>query len=277
MGLHAPTGLSKPVRHYACEMLDEAELARIVTEVAPDRIYHLAGSSKVHGSVGMPDYFNNNFLTTISLLRAVQKLQSVIALFFSSSVHVYGNQDNEVSENSDVKPAGFYGFSKYIAEEALKGHVAKMPKLRVVVGRLYSCIGPGQPEGFVASDLCKRIAQLPTHGPAILKTGPLSGYRRFLDVRDAVRIFPLLLSTKFDNRFEIFNIASPHELQVRRMVELLMDISGKRPKLETTDDNSNPFLGLKLSTNKLQGALPPLHFRPIEETLKDMLTWTERG
>lgn len=268
------TGAAHPrASHVACDMLDEKKVAEAVTRLKPDRVYHLAGSARVTPNIGVPEYFASNYLTTMSLLQALERLGSPVRLFFSSSVHVYGNRDEIVTEETAVRPIGPYAFTKYLAEEAVRHATRRCDRLSAVVGRLYSCIGPTQAEGFVAADLCRKITELPKAG-GVLKTGPLSGYRRFLDVRDAVRVFPTLVAAPLGSRFEIFNIASPHELTIGDMVDRLLKLSGKTPRVESAPEGGNPFRGLKLDVGKLQRLFPPSGFRPIESTLRDMLAET---
>jgi nucleoside-diphosphate-sugar epimerase len=257
------------VLHFPCDLSEPSEVERVVTEVQPDRVYHLAGNSRVTDSIGMPEYFSKNFLTTHALVNALGKLSRPVTLFFASTVHVYGNQTGIATEKSPAQPVSPYGFTKYLAEEALKAKAVEHPQLRIVVGRLSSCLGPGQSEGFVAADLCRKLAKLPEE-KGTLRVGPLTGFRRFVDVRDAVRLFPLLLQSP-TVPFEIYNLASPHEFTVLELLELLLSISGKAPRIESSEDkSSNRFTGLKLSVEKMEKDFPSITFRPLEITLRNM-------
>ena len=257
--------------HTVMDLNDEKELDALVNRIRPNQIYHLAGIARIHESISVPDYFNNNTKSTIHLLRALKQLTQPVSLFFSSSVHVYGNQTETITEESPLHPLSAYAFTKYLAEEAIRSHVAENPNLSAVVGRLYSCFGPKQPEGFVAADLCKKILELSNSPDAILKVGPLKSYRRFLDVRDTVSVFLKLLEAKQKNRFEIFNLASPHELQIGEMLTILLQLSNKNPKIESTETVINQFKGLQINTDKLHRFISPSHFRPVKETLGDMM------
>ncbi len=256
----------------ACDLADAKAVSKIVTSFAPDKVFHLAGNSRVSPSIGMPEYFEHNFLTTMNLKDALDKLPHPVSLFFSSSVHVYGNQEAEVTESSITKPVGAYGFTKFLAEEGLRHWVSESPKglRKVVVARLYSCIGPGQGEGFVVSDLCRKIAALPAKGTPTLTVGPLSATRWFLDVRDAVGIFARLLETGKE-AFEVFNIGSPHQLQISHVLQMLLKIAEKSPRIDSVDSTApNAFAGLRVSFKKVEKTLVPLTFRPIEQTLRDI-------
>ncbi|MBY0369307.1 NAD-dependent epimerase/dehydratase family protein [bacterium] len=267
MGLHAPH--DPQVRHFETDLSDAAAVRTVLKAQSPDRLYHLAGSARVSQEIGFPQYFQSNSQTTQVLADALETLDpKPLRLFFSSSVHVYGNQDSEVDESVEPRPNNDYGMSKYLGERALEAFAGRSPHAKVVVGRLYSCIGPGQGPGFVTSDLARKLAALPVGGT--LETGPLDAYRRFLDVRDAAALLARLLETGADTGFEIVNIASPNELQVRAIVERLVTASGKKASIHASPSDQNPFRGLKVNLAKLQQRIPGFPFSPLDKTLQDI-------
>ena len=263
--------------HIACDLRDFDRAEQLVLDVKPDRIYHLAGIARVSDQISFETYFINNFLSTVSLLEALEKSGRESKFFLTSSVHVYGKGDGTVTEESTVHPLTDYGFSKYLAEQAVKRATEKSSQIKGVVGRLYSCIGPGQPGGFVASDMCQKIVSLKKTQKNVLKTGPLSAMRRFLDARDVAPVMSALMENPSNKSFEIFNIASPNETQISEIVETLLDIAGINPKIESTKDfNSNRFRGVQISTDKLNSVFPKENFRPLSQTLKDMFQWASQ-
>lgn len=235
----------------------------------PDLVFHLAGVSRVRDDVPFTEYFEGNYLTTANLMKALEKSGKPFRMFFSSSIHVYGPQNDVANEESATKPANPYGFSKYLAEEALRDLCKRRPDLKVVIGRLYNCLGPGQAPGFVAADWCQKLRELPTSG-GTLKVGSLAGMRYFLDVRDAVSMFPQLLD-KAQPGCSVYNIASRSPTSLEDILKKLVGVSGKNPKVEVSDkESSNRFPGLKISTAKLEAALPGTKLRPLDETLREM-------
>ncbi len=272
LGLNPP--VDPQVRHLPCDLLDAATLSAFVEREKPERVYHLAGSARVSQSIGMPEYYRSNFQTTVNLIGALEESGHPVRLFFSSSVHIYGNQPQEVDEVSEAAPNGPYGMSKYLSERAVESFVQRRPSARAVVGRLYSCIGPGQAEGFVTSDLTRKLLRL--SDGEILQTGPLSALRRFLDVRDAVQIIARLLEKPLPQPYEAVNIASPFEMQVSDVVDLLVKASGKKVKIQSSTADTNSFQGLKISLKKLDRLVPGFPFRPIESTLADLWQWGVR-
>ncbi len=263
--------ISKAIQHHICDMANQNEMDKTIKEIAPTEVYHLAGLARVSSSIGIPEYFKANTLPTHSLLKALSTLKHNVKVFYSSSVHVYGNQKTTVDESCTLHPETEYGFSKYLAEATVKSFVDNNAHLSAVVARLYTCIGPGQPEGFAASDFCRKITALKNAKEKVLKVGPISAKRQFIDVRDAVALFPTLMKQNFQNRFEVFNLSSPETASVEQILKTLVKLSKMEIKIESQNDNKNQLLGLSVSTDKLSKLIPGTHFRPMEETLADMM------
>lgn len=230
-------------------------------------IYHLAGCSRVNHKMSFEEYFSKNFLTTAYLANALETYSKKVSIFFASSIHVYGNQGGSIHELLTPKPTHAYGFTKYIAEEALRKLAQKNNKIRIVVGRFSNCIGPYQPLGFVISDFCHKISKLPNNG-GVLKVGSLDSKRSFLDVRDIVQVIPSLLSQS-KNSFEIFNIASKKEYKISEVLKKLIQLSEKEAKIKSNSTH-NPLKGLQLDLKKFYRKISQKTFRPLEETLEDM-------
>lgn len=243
---------------------DRAQVRELLLRENPDVIFNFVGLARVSSEIGFEDYLRQNFFTTETLVREIQSAGLSPRIFFASTVHVYGNQPQEITEASEVRPQSAYAFTKYLAENLLRES-----KLPVVITRLYSCFGVGQGEGFVTADFCKRLAHLPENGGE-LQTGPLDPVRQFLDAADLARILVKLLQQTQQERCEVFNIASPHRQSIRELLETLLKVSGKTPRIRESRNDLNTFKGLNLSTRKLELALGQFAFTPLETTLSAM-------
>lgn len=256
------------------DLTQEAQVHDMVQRIKPQRIYHLAGIAKVSDKITFKEYFFQNTLSTQILLDAVVKLKTSCDFFLASSVHVYGNQLETVNERSELKPEGPYGFTKLLAEETLKTFTLRNPQLRGIVARLYSCIGPKQAPGFVTSDICHKIKKLKQTSETTLEVGPVDSSRQFTDVRDAIQLFPRLFEVNLPSRFEIFNVATDQQTQVKELIEKALEIEQLKVKIVSKENHPNPFKGLKVDTKKLGQLIPNTHFRPLESSLKDILSST---
>jgi len=270
--LNAPE--NSDCRTYIIDLTDQLKVFDLIRKLKPQRVFHLAGIAKVSNEITFESYFSQNTLSTQYLLEALVSLDCPVEFFLASSVHVYGNQSYSVNELAETKPESSYGFSKYLAEETLKSFSLQNPKLKTLVGRLYSCVGPKQPLGFVTSDICKKIKDLKKTGAKNLEVGPIDSIRRFTDVRDVVKILPILMNLELTSRFEIFNIAQPKEILVGEMIQTLLDLEGINAQILSRPSADNSFKGLKVDTSKMGRHIPPSFFRPLESTLQDILDST---
>jgi len=259
------------MKYYQCDLTDQPKVQAILEDALPDQIYHLAGISRISQELKLPDYFASNFQTTQALIDSIKVLDLKVKFFLASSVHIYGNQSELATESLVAKPQSPYAYTKYLAEQLVKASAVENPNLRGMIARLYSCFGPGQPEGFVAADFCRKVVALPKGIKGKLIVGPLHSYRRFLDVRDLVDVLPKLMGSPSQAPCEIVNIASPHELTVKDILDKILALDDKDAEIISDSDATNRFAGLRINMDRLKAMVPDFHFRPVEETLKDML------
>ena len=79
---------------YICDMRDQAEVARIVGEIAPDIVFHLAAQSLVRESYKSPiETFSTNVMGTAHLLEAIRDIDSVRAAIMITTDKVYKNNE----------------------------------------------------------------------------------------------------------------------------------------------------------------------------------------
>lgn len=265
------------VHDLVIDMSDEAALRSVFGKIRPRHVYHLAGVARVSGSIESHEYFRKNYLTSAFLMREAARSDFPISVFFTSSAQVYGNQPGILNEHAPVQPVNYYGYTKYLAEQMMRSYAHNTNHLRVIVGRLSTCAGPGQTRGFVIPDFCRKIARLPKHRKATLSVGPLDAFRQFLDVADLVALLPRLLSSESTSRFEIFNIAPLAGLHIRDVLKTLLRIAGKSPRVKITKRAPNQWTGNQLDIEKLKRSAPGHLFRPIEETLERTYRWVEKS
>ncbi|MCS6985086.1 MAG: UDP-glucose 4-epimerase GalE [Leptospiraceae bacterium] len=104
---------------------------------------HFAAFKAVAESQEKPlDYYENNILSTITLLRCLLKYQ-VPYIVFSSSATVYGEPDTlPVTEESPRKPArSVYGRTKQVCEDIILDTLKSGAALRAILLRYFNPIG----------------------------------------------------------------------------------------------------------------------------------------
>jgi GDPmannose 4,6-dehydratase len=109
--------LSKNFIIHFSDMIDFGNISRIVNEVKPDEIYHLAAMSHVRVSFDLPLYAGEvNALGTHKILEAVRLSKKKIKFYNASTSELYGDvQETPQTENTPFYPRSPYGVAKLYA------------------------------------------------------------------------------------------------------------------------------------------------------------------
>lgn len=105
-------------------------------------VIHFAGLKSVKESSLNPiDYYDNNVLGSINLIKSMQKF-NIKSLVFSSSATVYGESPViPIPESQTISPINPYGYSKYFVEQILKDLYASDNEWNIAVLRYFNPIG----------------------------------------------------------------------------------------------------------------------------------------
>ena len=223
---------SSPVRdkiHFLQADLSQKEaIEKIVTDVRPDEVYHLAALASVASSFKDPiGTFHNNIDVEIFLLESLRSagLTNTRVLIVGSA-EVYGYvrpEDLPIDESTPLRPANPYAVTK-IAQDflGLQYNISyKMPLIRV---RPFNHIGPRQGLGFVVSDFAKQIADIEKKKQEpVIKVGNLDAKRDFTDVRDMVKAYSLILEKGIPG--DVYNIGSGNSMQISEILDKLIGMS----------------------------------------------------
>ena len=121
---------------------DRHALDRLFQEYQIDSVIHFAGLKAVGESVAYPlDYFDNNLVSTLTVLQAMQAA-GVKSFVFSSSATVYGNPHAvPITEDFPLQVTNPYGKTKLMCEEILRDFIAAEPDWRVAILRYFNPVG----------------------------------------------------------------------------------------------------------------------------------------
>jgi len=209
------------------EMRDAKAVRRVVEEVRPEHVIHLAAQSFVPASFTDPHTtFDVNLIGTLNLLEALRAQGLPGRLIYVSSGDVYGTvavEDLPVTERQAVRPLNPYAVSKASAE-LLCHQWLQTSDLDIVIARPFNHIGPGQSERFVVSDFARQVAGFKAgRGEPVLVVGSTDTTRDMTDVRDVVGAYMLLLAD--GDRGDVYNICSGSERSIGAILEKLIAIA----------------------------------------------------
>ena len=264
------------------DLVDYASLKKIPDDHRPDIIFHLAAQSYVDYSFLAPAAtLEANVIGTCNLLEAIKTLKQATdydpVIHICSSSEVYGQvKEDEVpiTENNPFRPASPYAVSK-VAEDMLGLQYWLSWKLKTIRTRMFTHTGPRRGQVFVASNFSKQIAAIEMGlQPPVVKVGNLDSLRTFLDVRDAVKAYWLLV-TKCPAG-EVYNIGGIETMTVGDMLKKLIKLSRTKDiKVEVDSKRLRPSDVTRQipSTQKFckaTGWRPTIKF---DETLESLLDY----
>ena len=256
---------------------DHRPVTDLVARLHPAMVYHLAAQSSAAVSFHDPaDTFTTNVSGTLNLLEAVRRLpvaERPVVLSVGSGEE-YGPQagpPRPIREDAPLNPVSPYGVSK-AAQTLLGRQYVGTWDLPIILVRSFSHTGPGQDTRFAFPAFAQQIAAAEAgQGPAEISVGDLSAERDFLDVRDIVAAYRLLM--KEGRPGEIYNVCSGSSLTIRKGLEMLAGMAAV--EITVTKDPSRcrpsdiPYLVGDNTKLKQDTDWEPQY--DLEQTLADVL------
>lgn len=249
----------------SCDLLDRGSLAKILREVSPQAVLHLAGIASVdHSKIN--ELYLTNLVGSHSLLEACAALDRKPAtLVLASSANVYGNTfGRTLDEATPPVPTNDYAVSKLAMEYMARTFAVKLP---ITIARPFNYTGRGQASRFV---IPKVIEHFKRRSPFI-ELGNIDVVREFSDVRRVVEAYARLLEVPGSG--EIFNICSGIGISLREVISVAETLTNHRIEVRMNPDyvRDNEVTELVGSCEKLEKAVGALPVYKIQDTLEWML------
>lgn len=265
------------VKLLACDLRDSQAVERVITQVRPDHIYHLAALTFIPDSMIDPRItFEVNLFGTLNLLEAARKLGTAPRVLFVGSADEYGRvKESElpITEDNPLRPSNPYSVSK-VSASMLACQYGLNGQLHVVRVRPFNHTGPRQSARFVCADFARQIveAELGRRPPEI-HVGNLRPRRDFTDVRDVVRAYRDIL--RAGASCETYNICSGKSVAVSELLEILLNISGRRVKVIEKPDRArqSDVSEIRGDYTKIRTAVGWQPKIALERTLEDMIEY----
>jgi len=169
-------------------------------------------------------------------------------------------------------PAGTFAANvSKVTQTLLCRQYARSHEMPVIMTRSFSHSGPGHDTRFAFPHFARQIAAAEAGaGPAEITTGNLSAVRDFLDVRDVVAAYRLLL--KEGRPGEIYHVSSGIPLTISQGLEILVDAAQcpltirRDPELNRPSDTPI-MVGDNTKLRRETGWEPEWDFKDTLETL----------
>ena len=261
-------------RYHVCDLTDAAAVRDVIGSERPDSIVHLAAVSSVGRSWEIPaDTFRNNTGIFLNIAEAVRALGLKTRILSVGSSEEYGDappEDMPLAETHPLAPCSPYAVAR-VAQEQLSRLYARGFGLDVVLTRSFNQFGPGQGQNFFVPSMVRQILDGPVRdGVVHVSAGDLSVVRDFLDVRDAVSAYVLLLEKGV--RGEVYNVCSGVGRRLRDVVETAARIRGVEVSITLDPARVRPADNrMVVGDNAKLRALGWRCGHAFEATLRDMM------
>jgi GDP-4-dehydro-6-deoxy-D-mannose reductase len=213
------------------------DVRAVFADFAPDAVFHLAAQSSAARSFEDPrETLETNIFGTFNLLEAVRESTGETPPRFLSvgSCEEYGRRtpgEMPLTERSPVEPVSPYAVSK-AAQSMLVLQYHSAYGIECMVTRSFSHTGPGQTVRFVLPAFAKQCAAIKAGlSKPLIKVGNLEVTRDFLDVRDVVRAYRLLVEK--GRAGTAYNICRGEGLDLGDALRMLEGMTGRAVETET--------------------------------------------
>lgn len=251
---------------HVCDLGDAAGLARIIEEVRPDVVAHLAAIAFVaHGDVEA--IYRTNVVGSRNLLEALcQPGLSVRAVLVASSANVYGNSTKGIlDEAAPPAPANDYAVSKLSMEYMASLYKERLP---ITIVRPFNYTGAGQSENFLLPKIVNHVRRK----APVIELGNLDVARDFSDVRTVVNYYRRLMENPAAQG-KTFNVCSGKAYTLQEILTMVRTLSNHpfEVKVNTAFVRQNEVKKLIGSRARLEATVGHVPDIPLIDTLRTML------
>lgn len=264
--VHGTAHGSEPVgpRMHAVDLCRRDDLARLVAQVQPVVVAHLAAISFVaHGDV--EEIYRVNVVGTRNLLEALAgQPRRPRAVLLASSANIYGNAAvSLIDESVPAAPANDYAVSKLAMEYMARLWMDRLP---IVITRPFNYTGVGQAPQFLLPKIVSHFQR----GERIIELGNMDVERDFSDVRMVGKAYAALLAAAPAGR--VFNICSGTAVSLREVLGMMSDIAGYEIEVRVTPAfvRANEVKRLQGDASALRSAIGSWDPIALQETLRWM-------
>lgn len=234
--------LSPAITSVTADLSDPAVITKLLSDIQPEAIYHLAGQPFVPTSWQDPwGTFENNTRPQLNILQAMVQQKSKARLLIVASNQVYGKVRPDqlpVKEDTPFRPDNPYGVSK-VAQDMLGLQYHLSHGVDVLRVRAFNHIGPRQSPAFVSSSFAKQIAEIEAgQAEPVICVGNLEAQRDFTDVVDVMRAYALLVKHGLPG--EAYNVGTGQAHSIQYLLDVLLDYCHVQIKIEADPARMRP-------------------------------------
>jgi nucleoside-diphosphate-sugar epimerase len=204
------------------DLRDSFTIRKLVREVQPDAVIHLASISPVAYSYDHPqEVFEVNMLGTINLAEAcLREVPHFKHFLFAGTSEEYGNQTEfPVKEDAELRPNSPYSVSKVAADKYLQ-YMRDAYDFPITILRPFNTYGRKDNVHFVVERTITQMLQGKT-----VKLGDSTPMRDLLYIDDHVDAYLTCLGNE-KARGNVFNFCTGRSVSIKELVESIAKLVG---------------------------------------------------
>ncbi|GIW80183.1 MAG: GDP-mannose 4,6-dehydratase [Gemmatales bacterium] len=273
----APEPLRNRLAYFSCDLVDQSGVERLLRQIQPQQIYHLAGYASPGESLRHPRAaWRGNLEATLSLYEAVVAWGETPRLLYVSSGLIYGEPTETgeaFHEGAPLRPVNPYGASKAAADLA-SFQYTRFPGLPIIRARPFNHIGPRQSPQFAIAHFAQQIAAIEKgQHPPVLETGDLRPLRDVCDVRDVVSAYILLMES--GRVGEAYNVASGTAIAIGDLLHELVSQAKVKVVVKQREElmRAKESKAVRGDNSKIRNELGWSPKRSLQQSLADVLEY----
>lgn len=183
------------IKLFDCDLRDKGSVFRVMNEVKPDVIHHLAAQSFVRASWDNPEFtIFNNIGAELNIFETCRQLELNPIIHIAGSSEEYGHIEPDelpVKEDNPLRPMSPYAVSK-IGQDMLAQQYYTSYGLKTVITRGFNHEGPRRGRSFVTSSFASQAVEIiKGKTEAVIKVGNLEAERDYTDIDDMIKAYRL--------------------------------------------------------------------------------------
>jgi nucleoside-diphosphate-sugar epimerase len=207
---------------FTCDLTERSATAALIEQVAPNRVYHLAGgNSNDYGA----DY-QANVVSTRNLLESIAKTAPRCRVFLAGSSAEYGfvaEEENPVKEDHPLTPMSVYGLTKVYQTYLMKFYCA-FHGMDIVMARPFNLLGKGMSDKLFVGRVYQQVDAYRAGRTAKILVGNLQHRRDYIHVEEAVRYYALIM--RRGKAGEVYNVGSGVSIRLRDLLQNILEENG---------------------------------------------------
>ena len=209
---------------HAASLENHASVLRVLREVKPDEVYHLASQSFVSYALEEElSTLHTNITSTHAILSGFREACPNARFYFAGSSEMFGRADRSPQdEATPFHPRSAYGISK-CTECYLTRHYREAYGLFAAAGILFNHESPRRGFEFVTRKISSHVALIAAGKAHMLKLGNLEAQRDWGHAKRYVEAIWRILQAE---RPDDFVVATGHTHSVREFCEVAFGVAG---------------------------------------------------